>query len=142
MNVPIRTLQKKDGFTAVELLVAIIVGVTLLSAAYQLYSVALASSGDAQRRSKANNVAYDLLRTYEAGLTAGAGCVAKTTTPAIPSDSGLTNASASVVASCPYNEYNTDGSLKRTSAVTLVTATISYDSPNTKQVVRAIAVSP
>ncbi len=133
---------RNDGFTAVELLVAIIVGVTLLSAAYQLYSVALSSSGDAQRRSKATNVAYDLLRSYQATMTSGAGCAATSTTPAVPSDSGLTNASATVVASCPYNEYNTDGSLKRTSAITLLTATVSYDSPNTKQVVRAIAVSP
>lgn len=131
-----------QGFTAVELLVAIIVGVTLLGAAYQLYSVALSSSGDAQRRSKATNVAYDLLRTYEASMTPGAGCVVGTTNPAIPSDSNLTNASATIVTSCPYNDYNTDGSLKRTSGVTLVTATISYDSPNTKKVVRAIAVSP
>lgn len=134
--------RKEQGFTAVELLVAIIVGVTLLGAAYQLYSVALSSSGDAQRRSKATNVAYDLLRAYQAGMTSGAACSVQTTTPAVPSDSGLTNATASITTSCPYNEYNPDNSLKRASAVTLVTATISYDSPNTKKVIRAIAVSP
>jgi prepilin-type N-terminal cleavage/methylation domain-containing protein len=134
--------RTSQGFTAVELLVAIIVGVLLVSAAYQLYSVALSSSGDAQRRSKATNVAYDLLRTYQAGMTSGSLCTAATTNPAIPSNSGLTNATATIVTTCPYNEYNTDGSLKRTSAVTLVTATVSYDSPNPKQVVRAIAVSP
>jgi prepilin-type N-terminal cleavage/methylation domain-containing protein len=134
--------RRAEGFTAIELLVAIIVGVLLLSAAYQLYSVALSSSGDAQRRSKATNVAYDLLRTYEAGMASGSLCSAATTNPAIPSDSGLTNASATITTTCPYNEYNADGSLKRTSGVTLVTATVSYDSPNTKQVVRAIAVTP
>jgi prepilin-type N-terminal cleavage/methylation domain-containing protein len=128
------------GFTAVELLVAIMVGVLLLGAAYQLYSVALTSSGDAQRRTKAANVAYDLLRQRQA--TTVAPCTVSTTTPAIPTDANLTNATASIVSSCPYNEYNADGSLKRVSTVTLLTATISYDSPNTKQVVRAIAVTP
>ena len=122
-----------QGFTAVELLVAIIVGVTLLGAAYQLYSVALSSSGDAQRRSKASNVAYDLLRTYQANSSyITTPCAAKSASPAIPSDSGLTNATASIAITCPYS----------VSSLSLITATVSYDSPNTKQVVRAITVTP
>ncbi len=130
------------GFTAVELLVAIIIGVTMISAAYQLYSVGLSTSGDAQRRTKASNVAYDLLRQQQATAAAGA-CATGTVTPAIPSDSGLTNATASIVTSCPYNEMMPDNvTVKRVSPVRLLTATISYDSPNTKQVVRAIAINP
>ncbi len=129
------------GFTAVELLVAIIVGVTMISAAYQLYSVGLSTSGDAQRRTKASNVAYDLLRQQQA--TASGVCTAGTVTPAIPTDSGLTNATASIVTTCPYNEMEANGTtIKRVSPVRLLTATISYDSPNTKQVVRAIAITP
>jgi Tfp pilus assembly protein PilV len=135
-------LFKTDGFTAVELLIAIIVGVTMVSAAYQLYSVGLSTSGDAQRRTKASNVAYDLLRQQQAATSSGL-CSASTVTPAIPADSGLTNATASIAITCPYNEMQADGvTVKRVSPVRLLTATISYDSPNTKTVVRAIAITP
>jgi prepilin-type N-terminal cleavage/methylation domain-containing protein len=131
---------KSRGFTAVELLVAIVIGVMMMGAAYQLYSVALTSSGDAQRRTKASNVAYDLLRQQQASATGL--CAVSSSTPAIPSDSGLTNASATIATTCPYNEYNSSGTLTRTSPARLITATITYDSPNPKQVVRAIAITP
>jgi prepilin-type N-terminal cleavage/methylation domain-containing protein len=131
-----------QGFTAVELLIAIIIGVMMISASYQLYSVGLSTSGDAQRRTKASNVAYDLLRQQQATLTSGP-CAVATTAPAIPADSGLTNASASIATTCPYNEMESDGvTIKRVSPVRLLTATITYDSPNTKQVIRAIAITP
>lgn len=130
------------GFTAVELLVAIVIGVLMIGASYQLYSVGLSSSGDAQRRTKASNVAYDILRAHQATLSPGL-CSASTVSKSIPADSGLTNASASIATTCPYNEYLADGvTVKRVSSVRLLTATITYDSPNTKQVSRAIAVNP
>jgi prepilin-type N-terminal cleavage/methylation domain-containing protein len=131
-------INKNHGFTAVELLVAIIVGVTLVGAAFQLYSVALTSSGDAQRRSQASNVAYDILRNNQTAVSNP--CSTGTSTPAIPTDSGLTGATASLVKTCPYNEYNPDTSLKRASAVTLLTVTITYDS-GSRTVTRAIAVA-
>jgi prepilin-type N-terminal cleavage/methylation domain-containing protein len=131
---------RSNGFTAVELLVAIIIGVTMISAAYQLYSVGLSSSGDAQRRTKASNVAYDLLRQQQAAATTGP-CVAGTVTPAVPADSNLTNATASVATTCPYNEMQADGvTIKRVSPVRLLTTTITYDGGKT--VVRAIAITP
>lgn len=131
-------MRKLQGFTAVELLVAIIIGVTLMSAAYQLYSVALTSSGDAQRRSQASNAAYEILRANQTSVSTP--CATGSSTPAIPSGSGLSGASATLTKTCPYNEYNPDTSLKRASSVTLLTVTVTYDS-GTKQVTRAIAVT-
>lgn len=134
--------RPREGFTAVELLIAIIIGVTMISAAYQLYSVGLSASGDAQRRTKASNVAYDILRQQQAAVATGP-CAVTTVAPAIPSDSDLSNATASVATTCPYDEMQTDGvTVKRVSALRLLTVTVSYDSPNTKQVVRAIAINP
>ena len=121
----------QSGFTAVELLVSIVVGVLLLGASYQLYSVALSSSGDAQRRTQASMVAYDLLRSRQPSITVP--CATSTTTPIVPASANLPSATATVVASCPYTT---------SSNVTLLTATVTYDSPNTKQVSRAIAIIP
>ncbi len=128
-----------SGFTAVELLVSIMVGVLLLTASYQLYSLALSSSGEAQRRTQAGMAAYELLRSRQPSITAP--CAASTTTPTVPTSANLPGATATVVASCPYNEYS-GPTLIRTSSVTLLTATVTYDSPNTKQVSRAVAILP
>lgn len=128
-----------NGFSAVELLIAIFIGVILLSASYQLYTVVLSSSGASQLQAKASNVAYDFLRQYEPNATEP--CSIWSVTPTIPTTAGLPGATATVVASCPFNEYNPDSSLKRASNATLITVTVNYDSPNTKKVVRALSVT-
>ena len=132
------TLRIQRGFTAVELLVAIVVGVLLLSSAYQLYGVVLSNSGATQLKARASNLAYDLLRQYTSSATKP--CSTWTQTPSITST--IPNATASIVATCPLNEYAPDTSLIRASSATLLTVTVSYDSPNTKQVIRAITVMP
>ncbi|NCU37807.1 prepilin-type N-terminal cleavage/methylation domain-containing protein [Candidatus Saccharibacteria bacterium] len=132
------TRDASQGFTAVELLVAIAVGVLLLSASYQLYSIALSSSGDAQRRTIASMTAYDLLRARQAAI--GKPCSTSTVNPTVPTNINLPGASASVVATCPYDIYS-GATLIRRSNVTLLTSTVSYDN-NSKQVTRAIAVEP
>ena len=126
----------EKGFTAVELLVSIFIGVMLLGAGYQLYSVAMQSSGDAQRRSQASNVAYDILRNAQP--TATDPCTIGSSSPAVPTTSGLTGATATLVRSCPFNEFNPDTTLKRASSVTMLTVTVTYDGG--KQVTRALAV--
>ena len=120
----------EKGFTAVELLVSIFIGVMLLGAGYQLYSVAMQSSGDAQRRSQASNVAYDLLRNAQPSISDP--CAPSTSAPAVPASSGLTGATAALAATCPYSNVN------YTSSVTLLTITVTYDGG--RQVTRALAV--
>lgn len=122
----------EQGFTAVELLAAIIVGVTLLGAAYQLYSVSLSSTGASQRQTQASIAAYDILRSRQSSVTTN--CAPYTTSQAVSTSAGLPGATATIVATCPY----TDAKMTN---VTVLTVTVRYDS-NTKQVSRAIALVP
>lgn len=121
-----------QGFTAVELLIAMIVGVLLLGSAYQLHINVLQQSSEAQRASQASNLAYDLLRQYQ--VRSGAvtkPCSLHNYVPTVPSYTGLAKLSALVKVTCPYTG-NTN--------LSLVTSTITYlDTDGTmQQVTRAI----
>lgn len=124
--------HRRQGFTAVELMIAMIVGILLLGSAYQLHVNVLRQASQAQRQSQASNVAYDLLRQYQAKSTAVTKpCTTHTYTPAIPSYANLSNATASVKVTCPYTG-NT--------SLSLVTTTITYNDADgsSQQVYRAI----
>lgn len=124
-------IRRNQGFTAVELLVAIIVGALLLLSAYQLHTNVIHQATDAQRRSQASNVAYDILRQYQANTTMiTSPCTTHTGTPTVPSYSGLVGATAAVAITCPYS-----GSPD----LSLITVTVNYNtSGQTQQVYRAI----
>ncbi len=119
---------RENGFTAVELIVTIIVAMLLLGAAFQLYTTVLRSSATSQTRSVANNVSYDLLRQYQQSATTP--CSQPSITPTIPSYADLSGASATVTITCPYGVG--------TSNISLVTVTVNYTDPNQKAVTRAI----
>ena len=130
----------QQGFTAVELLIAMIVGVVLLGSAYQLHTNVLRQSAAAQRESQASNIAYDILRTSIKSTTVVSNpCIARTLTRTIPTyyttgqtqigaGSGMT---ASATVTCPYTS-NT--------SLNLVTVTVEYNDTNgtRQQVSRAI----
>ncbi len=122
--------NRAQGFTAVELLIAIVVGALLVASAYQLYSVVLASSGDAQRKAVASNLAYSTLRSSQSMATSP--CTTSSSNPSVPADRNLPSATMTVSVTCPYGSID----------VSNITVTVSYDSPNTKQVSRAITVAP
>ncbi len=117
----------ESGFTVIELLVALIVSALLLGSSYQLYTTVLRDSGSAQRRSGANNAAYQLLRQYQASIAAT--CSTSNATPAVPSTANLPGATAAVTISCPFGTA---------SSVSLVRVTITYNNPETQSVSRAI----
>lgn len=122
----------RQGFTAVELLIAMVVGVLLLGSAYQLHVNVLRQASQAQRGSEASNVAYDLLRQYQAKSASVTNpCTVHNYAPAIPSYANLSKATALVKVTCPYTG-NT--------SLSLVTATITYNDADgsTQQVYRAI----
>lgn len=60
----------QEGFTAVELLVTLVIASMFLFAGYQLYSQVTKDGNDANRLAKISNVAYEMLR--ERGATVSA----------------------------------------------------------------------
>ena len=127
--------KRLQGFTAVELLVALVVGSLLFLSAYQLHLNVIRQSSDAQWRSVASNVAYDILRTWASD---GYGMIWSPCYPDsysgssvdIPSYANLSGASASVAVTCPYGS---------SSDLSLLSVTLSYNvNGRTQQVYRAI----
>ena len=129
-------MKTRAGFTVVELMITLVVGVLLIGSAYQLFGAISRNSTDAQRQSQASNLAYDLLRYYQNNPgTLSNPCVASATpmTPAIPGYTNLTG-TTKVTVTCPQG---TD------SALSLVTVIITYNSSEGKaQVIRAITTQP
>lgn len=121
----------EQGFTAVELLVALVVGVLLLGSAYQLYTTITANAGDSSRRAQASNVAYALLRQYQNSTSYVTNpCTTSTATPTVPSYANLPNATATLTVSCPYTDVT---------ELSLMTITITFNNANTtEQVTRAL----
>lgn len=134
-------MRCSEGFTAVELLVALVIGALLLGSGYQLYTAVIRDSNDNLKRSQASGAAYQILRQNQNLLTSP--CTSSTRNPAIPAESGLgTNASAELKITCPYNTYNSDGSVKTTSNISLMSVTITYHTITEQKVTRAIAIRP
>ncbi len=111
-------MKKTAGFTAVELLVTLIVGMILMMAGYQLYLVVTKDSAETVRRASASNVAYELLRTNSS--LAAKPCTATSATPTVPATANLPAATASVQVTCPSTAA-TD--------ISLVTVTVTYGNP-------------
>jgi|EndMetStandDraft_6_1072998.scaffolds.fasta_scaffold07040_2 prepilin-type N-terminal cleavage/methylation domain-containing protein len=128
--------RRIQGFTAVELLIAIVVGTLLFISAYQLYLNVIRQSQDATARSQASNAAYDLLRQYqEDPYWAYTPCWPDTDDPAMPSYSHLPNASAHVDITCPYNPGSPN--------LTKLTVTVTYTSNGqTQKVYRVLTTTP
>ncbi len=122
----------EQGFTAVELVVALIVGVLLLGSAYQLYATIVSTSGDTQRRALASNAAYALLRDYQTNSGfVGNPCVAHSDTPTMPAWSSLPSATATVAITCPFTSAD----------LNLITVTVEYsNASSTERVSRAILI--
>lgn len=122
--------QIHQGFTVVELLVAIVVGVLLLGSGYQLYLTVLRDSAKTQRRSNASNIAYDLLRSNADQATSP--CTTKTASLTVPTyanpSSGTT---ANLAITCPYGT---------SSSSSVVTVTVTYFNPQQEQISRALTV--
>lgn len=123
--------QLETGFTAVELLVALIIGMLLLGSAYQLYTSVTTTSGDATRRSQASNVAYALLRENQNNTALVTNpCAVRSSTPTVPSYADLPGATATISVTCPYSDIT---------SISLLTITITFNNADqTEQITRAI----
>lgn len=97
--------RKNAGFTAVELLVTLIVATVFIIAFYQLYTVATNDTHDARIRSRANNLAYEALRTLSLQVPTKSCNVINTPNPALtlPTNVDLPEPySISGRVDCPY----------------------------------------
>ena len=119
--------HRNQGFTAVELVITIIVGVMFLITTSQIYTVVLADSANARNKANASAIAYSTARTVLATL--GTTCSNTTLTfgsgltPAAPSLTSLPPpATITAVVDCPfaYVVYSNN------SAVSRLTITITY----------------
>lgn len=113
-----RSLQ--SGFSAVELLISLFIAVAFIGAGYQLYAVVLKDGSDAKLRARANDIAYDKLRSYSTITTNPCTPVVPNPTPTLPNPSGLPNASIAVSITCPYTN----------DPISKVSVTITYGTPS------------
>ena len=115
-------MKTHPGFTVVELLVTLVVGLLLIVSMHQFYNYILTDSADARTRAVASNLAYQYLRQYSA--QAADPCTSSTIAPAVPADAALPDpVSASVSIACAPNIP--------TNRVSRITATVTYGSPST-----------
>lgn len=114
-------MKNQAGFTAVELLITIIVGSLMLLTAYQLYTFVLNDSTSTRLQATASNLAYKFMR--EGSANAQNPCVTYSGTPVIPqnTDPGASNlpagSTASVQITCPTN---------LPSSISYITSSVTY----------------
>lgn len=89
------TLQ--SGFSAIELLITLLIGFLFVMMGYQLYAVSIQGSGDAREQSKLSSLAYEKLRTIQATTVA-------LTCPSTVVDSTIDGGKATMTTTmtCPY----------------------------------------
>lgn len=125
----------QSGFSAIELLISLFIAVAFVGAGYQLYALTVRSGGEARLRSRADNIAYETLRTYTPQATDPCTVVTPSPTPTLPSatgPTGLPDASITVTFSCPY------GTSAKTSKLQV---RILYGTPQ-KEVIHASFITP
>lgn len=120
--------QREEGFTIVEVVIALFVIGLLLGAGYQAYGLVVNGSRETRLRAEASNIAYEALRRTAA--TVPTPCTASgATSLTIPSSSTLpTPRTMTRTITCP-NSAN--------SAVSRVTVTLTYG-PSAEKVVHAL----
>ncbi len=111
--------RHESGFTAVELLITLFVAAAFLIAGYQLFSVVVRDGGATRAESRASNIAYDYLRTYEAQATVPCTAQSPATNNPITVE-GVVDATLTVAITCP-NASTPD--------MSKVEVTIQYNNP-------------
>lgn len=108
---------QQSGFSAIELMISLFIAVAFIGAGYQLYSVILRDGSDAKLRARADDIAYDMLRSYSTQATSP--CTTITPAATMPTPTNLPNATASVSITCPY----------ASNPISKVSVTVSYGTP-------------
>ena len=92
----------QSGFSAIELLITLLIGFLFIMMGYQLYTVSIQGSGDAREQSKLSSIAYEKLRTIQS--TTGT-----LTCPSTVVDSTVDSSKATMTTTitCPYATLTT-----------------------------------
>jgi len=124
-------INRKSGFSAVELLITLFIAAAFLISGYQLYAVVIKDGGEARMQSNASNVATDYLQRYKSSATNPCTTQAPLTDSAI-TVTGLSNVTVSVAISCPYSS---------TTSISKILVTIKYGNPQ-QTITNATYVKP
>ncbi len=130
-----RNSHSQAGFSAVELLISLFIAVAFVGAGYQLYALIIKNGGEARLRSRADNIAYEALRTYSPQATNPCSTVTPSPTPTLPSSTGpngLPDATITVTFTCPYGTSD---------ATTKLSVRVLYGTPQ-KEVSHASFITP
>lgn len=118
------TINKKTGFTAVELMITLFIAALFLVSGYQLYNIIIKDGGQTRSQARASNVAYDYLQRYKSNPTfIKSSCVVPAVqTPLTNSSSipNLSNVTVTVTITCPFGTA---------SPVSKILVTVSYNTP-------------
>ncbi len=126
-------MRQSAGFTAVELMIALVVGALFLISGYQLYGVVNERSSAAREMAEASNVGYEVLRKEGAyDPTANKVCPAYDEASVSRTVTGLSNLNIKLRRCKPFSD----------SDIILTTVIVGYgnDSPQ-KEVVHATYVN-
>jgi prepilin-type N-terminal cleavage/methylation domain-containing protein len=118
--IPMKKIHKKNqGFSAVELIVTMVIALLFLSMGYTLYGAIVNSSSTARHRAQADNVAHEYLRRYESVVVNPCAASMPVTNSPVTSAAGegLASPKVSVVISCNNSTI---------SLMSLVTVTVTY----------------
>jgi Tfp pilus assembly protein PilV len=92
-----KTPPSQSGFSAIELLITLLIGFLFVMMGYQLYAVSIQGSGDAREQSKLSSLAYEKLRTIQSTTVA-------LTCPSTVVDSTIDGGKSTMTTTitCPY----------------------------------------
>lgn len=95
-----RRQPEQTGFSAVELLITLVIASLFIIMGYQLYSVSIENGGDARREAAASALAYKKLRQMSTAGTGVATCPGSPTSTTADVDNN--KAVQTTTISCPY----------------------------------------
>jgi Tfp pilus assembly protein PilV len=92
----------QSGFSAVELLITLLIGFLFIMMGYQLYGVAIQNGGESRELAQASNLAYEKLRRVQSVGTGAATC--PPSTPVTTENVDNNKAVMTTTISCPSTD--------------------------------------
>lgn len=128
-------MKKNNGFSTVELLVALFVAAAFLLSGYQLYSYIIKDIGETRLMARATNKSYEILQEWKSRTQNPCADTYSGTTE-LPNNTPITvenlpNVYITVKITCPYTSFRT---------ISKVEVILKYGVPQ-KQVVQATYVA-